>query len=148
MFFDQFDALCKQNNTTPTQFVINILHLSSSKVTAWKSGSIPKYEILNQIADYFNVTVGYLFDGEMAASQNEKEMLALFSQFTEREQIKIIGKIEDLLAEKKRRSVAAQNQANIQTAYVAARSSDNHPPKTVIGNFSDIENAPDVTDEY
>ena len=34
MFFDQLNALCTQNNTNPTQFVTNVLHLSSSKVTA------------------------------------------------------------------------------------------------------------------
>ena len=63
MFFDQFSKLCTAHNTTPTKFVTEILHLSSSKVTAWKNGSIPKYEILNSIADYFNVSVGTLFDG-------------------------------------------------------------------------------------
>lgn len=64
MFFEQFDMLCKANNTTPTEFVKNVLQLSTSKVTLWKNGSIPKPEVLNKIAQYFNVSVGYLFDGE------------------------------------------------------------------------------------
>ena len=76
MFFDQLNALCKQNNTNPTQFVTNVLHLSSSKVTAWKKGSIPKYEILNQIAGYFNVSVGYLFDGESAKFKSSEAILS------------------------------------------------------------------------
>ena len=64
MFFEQFDMLCKSNNTTPTEFVRDVLRLSTSKVTLWKNGSIPKYEVLLSIAKYFNVSIGYLFDGE------------------------------------------------------------------------------------
>lgn len=48
MFYDQFEKLCKERNTTPTQFTKDILNLSSSKVTMWKNGSIPKYEILKK----------------------------------------------------------------------------------------------------
>ena len=70
MFFDQFNKLCSNINMSPTQFVTNVLHLSSSKVTAWKNGSIPKYGILNEIASYFNVSVGYLFDGESGSFLN------------------------------------------------------------------------------
>lgn len=156
MFFDQFSTLCKQNNTNPTQFVTNILHLSSSKVTAWKNGSIPKYEILHQIAKYFDVSVGYLFDGENAKtnaskitlSENEQELLEVFGKFTDREQIKIIGKMEEWLAEKQRRAATATTKPNVQTAYIASRSFDNMPPRTVTGDFSDVLNAPDATDEY
>ena len=64
MFYDQFYILCKKQGTTPTEFTTKILKLSSSKVTAWKKGSIPKYEILQSISEYFGVTIGYLFDGE------------------------------------------------------------------------------------
>ena len=64
MFYDNFDRLCASIGTSPTAFTRDVLGLSTSKVTAWKNGSIPKYEILQQIADVFNVTVGELFDGE------------------------------------------------------------------------------------
>jgi transcriptional regulator with XRE-family HTH domain len=56
-----------------TKFVTEQLKLSSSKVTAWKSGAIPKYEILQQIADFFGVTIGYLFDGEYTSPPKENE---------------------------------------------------------------------------
>lgn len=65
MFYEQFEILCKKNGTTPTEFTTKILKLSSSKVTAWKNGSIPKYRILELISQYFGVTVGFLFDGEI-----------------------------------------------------------------------------------
>lgn len=63
MFYDNFNKLCTKKGTSPTAFTRDVLGLSTSKVTAWKGGSIPKYEILQQIADAFNVTVGELFDG-------------------------------------------------------------------------------------
>ena len=82
MFFEQFALLCKQENTTPTEFVKEILHLSSSKVTAWKNGSIPKYEILNQIAGHFHVTVGALFDGNILQSSDfTQEEIQMISDF-------------------------------------------------------------------
>lgn len=65
MFYEQFEILCKKNGTTPTEFTTKVLKLSSSKVTAWKNGSIPKYGILELISQYFGVSVGYLFDGEI-----------------------------------------------------------------------------------
>ena len=97
MFYEQLEALCKEINTTPTNFVKTELNLSSSKVTAWKNGSIPKYEILNEIADYFNVTVGYLFDGGKKSSlseltENEREIVKIFKDLTDTQQGIIIGR--------------------------------------------------------
>lgn len=66
MFYEQLESLCKEKGTTPTAFVRDVLQLSTSKVTAWSKGSIPKIGVLNEIADYFGVTVGYLFDGKDA----------------------------------------------------------------------------------
>lgn len=114
MFFDQFTKLCEEQSTTPTKFVTEVLHLSSSKVTAWKNGSIPKYEILNLIADYFNVSIGTLFDGKsepiISLTTNESEMLEVFQNFNDREQIKIIGRMEEWLEVKHQRESINQNQ--------------------------------------
>ncbi len=113
MFFDQFTKLCAERNTTPTKFITDILHLSSSKVTAWKNGSIPKYEILNLIADYFNVSVGTLFDGKenktVIQSQKdvqkingrEKELLKYFRELSDEEQIRLIARAEVLAEQAK-----------------------------------------------
>ena len=100
MFFDQFSRLCAENGTTPTEFVTRTLKLSSSKTTAWKNGSIPKYEILQSIAAYFNVTVGYLFDGTVtdALSTEEKELLSYYNVIAKEQQQRLIGRAE-LLAE-------------------------------------------------
>ena len=87
MFFEQFSKLCLANNTTPTRFTIDILKLSSSNVTAWKNGSIPKYKTLKTIADHFNVTVGFLFDGESALpaglTADERRIVDIYRKLTE-----------------------------------------------------------------
>lgn len=103
MFFEQFNLLCVENGTTPTRFTIDILKLSSSKVTAWKNGSIPKIEILQKIASYFNVSVGYLFDGKKNSSsselsENEQKIIDIFKSLTETQQGQLIGRAE-MLAE-------------------------------------------------
>ena len=59
MFYKTLTNLCKENNTSITS-VVKDLGLSSSKVTAWKNGSIPKGDVLSKIADYFGVTTDYL----------------------------------------------------------------------------------------
>lgn len=94
MFYEQFESLCSKNNTSPTKFTKEVLKLSSSKVTAWKNGSIPKYEILNKIADYFNVSIGYLFDGNDInnLSENAKRIIVLFNNLTPTQQGEIIGR--------------------------------------------------------
>lgn len=75
MFYEQLKELCKQRNTTPTAFVTEKLGLSSSKITAWKNGSIPKYGILKQISEYFNVPISYLFIEENENNYSEEQRL-------------------------------------------------------------------------
>lgn len=96
MIYKQLAELCASNGTNPTNFVKDVLKLSSSKVTAWKNGSIPKSEILIQIADYFGVTVGYLFDGKEKSSpselsEEEQELLRIYNNVSEREKGELIG---------------------------------------------------------
>jgi len=59
MFFDKFKMLCNEKNTTPTA-VIKELGYSSSKITAWKNGSVPNLDIAAKIANYFNISIDYL----------------------------------------------------------------------------------------
>ena len=60
MFFVHFDRICKEKGTTPTA-VTRKLGYSSSKVTAWKNGSIPKQEILETLATHLEVDVSEFF---------------------------------------------------------------------------------------
>jgi transcriptional regulator with XRE-family HTH domain len=58
MFYEHFKSLCNEKKTTPTA-VIKALGLSTSKITAWKNGSEPKMNVLEKLADYFNVSLDY-----------------------------------------------------------------------------------------
>ena len=99
MLYDNINALCNGIGTTPTKFTTEVLKLSSSKVTAWKNGSIPKYEVLQAIADYFHVSIGFLFDGGekkpfSELTENEQEIVNLFKVLTPTQQGKIIARAE------------------------------------------------------
>lgn len=117
MFYDQLNKLCKENNTTPTAFITDKLGLSSSKITAWKGGAIPKYGILQKISDYFKVPVSYLFseDNDVAKpclEERESELISLFKQLDEYDKGKVFSKAETL-AELAAERAASQNKEPI-----------------------------------
>lgn len=105
MFFNQLEKLCKKTGLTPTSF-IKELGYSSSKITAWKNGSIPKYEILNKISEYFNVPVSYLFEenGQQTnlsyLSPNQQELLDLYNQLDPIKQAEFKGELKGYLKAK------------------------------------------------
>ena len=57
-FYEKFEVLCKGSNTTPTA-VLKELGISTSKITAWKNGSVPNLEFAARIANRFNVPLDY-----------------------------------------------------------------------------------------
>lgn len=59
MFYERLDAICARKGITVSSLV-KALGLSTSKVTAWKNGSVPKGEILVKIADYFDLPLDYI----------------------------------------------------------------------------------------
>lgn len=60
MFYKNFEEICKEKRTTPTA-VLKDLGLSTSKVTAWKKGSIPKQEVLKLLATKLDTSVDCFF---------------------------------------------------------------------------------------
>lgn len=68
MFFDNFNAICKAKHTTPTA-VVKLLGLSSSKVTAWKNGSLPKEDVIQMLADKLEVDTAAFFDDARICAQ-------------------------------------------------------------------------------
>lgn len=92
MFYEQLKGLCKQRNTTPTAFITDKLGLSSSKITAWKNGSIPKYGILKQISEYFKVPISYLFIEENENDfSDEQRLITAFRQLTDEGQRAVLN---------------------------------------------------------
>lgn len=59
MFWERFESLCKKKGEFPNTVGKNI-GVSSGICTKWKSGVIPKGEILLKIADYLDCSVDFL----------------------------------------------------------------------------------------
>lgn len=59
MFYERVKALCEEHNTSITVLLKN-LGISISKATAWKYGSMPRSDVINKIADHFNVSTDYI----------------------------------------------------------------------------------------
>ena len=66
MFWEVFYKECQKQGTSPNA-VCKAIGLSNAAATGWKSGTLPKADVLVKLADYLNVSVDYLLgrsDGE------------------------------------------------------------------------------------
>ena len=94
MFWENFIELCKNKNVSPNGLAKE-LSISSGAVTAWKNGRVPKWQTLEVIANYFDVTVE-----ELIADKKEKVPPELPAGLDEKD-IKIISKLMTLNGEDK-----------------------------------------------
>lgn len=101
MFYSIFTDLCSKKMISPTA-TLQTLGISTSKLTAWKNGSLPSASVLILISEFFGVTIDYLLTGKRPETiqpfelenANEKTMMRLFRQLSEKEQDRIIGRLE------------------------------------------------------
>ena len=98
----------KHNQAELARFV----GVKANTVSDWiNKGTSPKIEHLYRIADFFSISFDYLFTGKSnSLSTNESELLEVFQNFNDREQVKIIGRIEEWLEVKHQREAIAQKQ--------------------------------------
>ena len=103
MFYERFIQLCTENSEKPTS-VLKEIGVSSGNLNNWKNGTSVKSDILMQLSEHFNVSIDYLLgrtnepntsNTSQQLTQNEQELLDIFKNFSERDQIKILGKMED-----------------------------------------------------
>lgn len=64
IFSENLKKICKLNNTNPTN-LCKSLGLSTSKVHAWNTGSIPKIEILEKLANALHCDISNFFESEI-----------------------------------------------------------------------------------
>lgn len=106
--FNRILEQCIIKNTTVSE-LIDMCGLSRSVMTAWKKGNInPK--ALSMVSKRLNVSMEYLIDGENTQADIpknnsiqiinaiENELLRLFRTLSEKEQLKLMGRLE-LLSE-------------------------------------------------
>lgn len=98
----------KHNQAELARFV----GVKANTVSDWiNRGTSPKIEHLYRIAEFFSISFDYLFIGKSnSLSTNENELLEVFQNFDDREQIKIIGRIEEWLEVKRQREAISKSQ--------------------------------------
>ena len=69
MFYEQVNRLCFESGIKPTALARK-LKLSPSAPGRWRTGSLPKAETIQKIADYFEVTTDYLLNGDERSMSN------------------------------------------------------------------------------
>ena len=83
MFYDIFTKKCKEKGFSPTA-VLQELNISTSKLTAWKKGSVPNGNFLILISEFLDVSVDYLLTGRersyqsIELSNDEQELLSYY----------------------------------------------------------------------
>lgn len=134
MFYERFIQLCTENSEKPTS-VLKEIGVSSGNLNNWKNGTSVKSDILMQLSEHFNVSIDYLLGmtndsgNAQSLSQNEQELLDIFKKFSERDQIKILGKMEDWASKVPVAPSSTSQPEKVQKAperpwRMAARSSD------------------------
>ena len=66
MFYEIFEKKCRENGISPTA----TLKISTSKLTAWKNGSMPNSEFLIPISEFLGVSIDYLLTGKEKESKS------------------------------------------------------------------------------
>lgn len=71
MFYELFTNLCNAKNVSPTA-TLQMLKISTSKLTAWKNGSLPNAFVLILLSEFFQVSIDYLLTGKEKSSPTNK----------------------------------------------------------------------------
>lgn len=98
-FGSRLEQCMKQSGYT-NKILTEEIQLSKNAIGNYKSNNVPNAMILLKLSQKLGVSMEYLLTGETTEqrklSENEKELIDNFSLLPEREQIKFIGKIEDI----------------------------------------------------
>ena len=146
---NRIKELAKEKNVSISTIEKSV-GLGNGIIGKWKKQS-PSCDKLKLVADYLSTTIDYLLTGNLSSlpanmSEDQQRLLEMYSLLSDMEKGEILGELKVIT--KGRTITKEDNNSNIHTAFVAARSFDNHPPEIVTGDFSEILNAPDVTDKY
>ena len=86
MFYEIFEKKCREKGISPTA-TLKKLKISTSKLTAWKNGSMPNSEFLIPISEFLGVSIDYLLRPESDENGEKddvlnKEILRLLEKFS------------------------------------------------------------------
>lgn len=156
MILDILDRITMLLGNREQKELTKYLKLNNVAFSEWKSGKSKSYrKYLIEIAEFFNVSIDYLVYGREknspaeGLSADEQELITYYRQLDPKSQGILLGRAETMA---ENRQIVTddppKNAPCVTTSLVYSRSTDNMPPRTVTGDFSDILNAPDATDEY
>lgn len=109
MFYDNLEKECERQGLKITPIVLECGGNKGS-LSGWKRGASPNSDIVMKLSVRLNVPTDYLLFGKETTSkiielpkvsltENETELLNLFKQLSDREQLKLIGKVEGIVEE-------------------------------------------------
>ena len=146
MFYDNLKAICDLKGLKITTVVTECGGALGS-ISKWRNGANPNSDIVIKLAFHLGVTTDQLLIGkEVDLSKNEEELLEIFQSFSDREQVKIIGRMEEWLEVKRQREAISQKQ-QIVGVQVARRTDGKFVKKPLTAEeFEKIEALPEDTD--
>ncbi len=96
MFYENFTKLCYEKDISPTA-TLQKLKISTSKLTAWKNGSLPSASVLILLSEFFGISIDYLLIGKEKNSPtvnltaDEQELLTYYNELHDIDKGKVIG---------------------------------------------------------
>ena len=103
-FYDNLKSLCDERGVSITKTVELCGGLTGS-IGGWKAGKWPNSEIVFKIATRLDVSCDRLLLGRETEkvpvpgiSENGREMLALYEKLPEREQVLLLGRLQEMTA--------------------------------------------------
>lgn len=103
---------CMKNAGISNTELTQRLNISKNVIGNYKNNQIPNAKILYEISQELGTTIEYLLTGkENKLTENEKELLEKFKLLPDREQIKIIGIIENKVKELNIRGKSSHSEA-------------------------------------
>ncbi|MDO5391694.1 MAG: helix-turn-helix transcriptional regulator [Eubacteriales bacterium] len=101
-FTERLLKILEEKQITPYKLCKDI-GIASNSINNWKKGSLPTIDKFTKIILYLEVDPLYLLGIEnnnqytgKQLSENERELLENFAKLPEREQIKFIGRVEEI----------------------------------------------------
>lgn len=162
MFYDNLKEVCEEKNISISKITVDAGGAVGS-INGWKKGAYPNSKIVEQMCLRLNVSADRLLFGkkedyiseetpnQSLLSPDKIRLLEMYDRLTDMEKGEILGELKQMLragSQAAAPEAASAEQPKIHIARSAARSWNNIPPKIEEGDFSDLLNAPDSTDDY
>lgn len=103
-FYDNLKSLCDERGISITK-TVELCGGSTGSIGGWKAGKWPNSEIVFKIATRLDVSCDRLLLGRETEkvpvpgiSENGREMLALYEKLPEREQVLLLGRLQEMTA--------------------------------------------------